>query len=100
MMENGMPAGSWTHSFEEDAEGVEVFRPSASFPFPPSRRPRRTLEIGADGQMGIGTPGLDDRLHHAQSAIQPLGGNRFRLGDARVIEVVEAGPGVLKLRQA
>lgn len=99
MMESGMPAGSWIHSFEEDEDGVEVFRPSASFPFPPSRRPRRTLEIGADGQAGIGTPGPDDRLRHAKATIQPLGRNRFGLGDGRVIEVVETGPGVLKVRE-
>ncbi|QJD99425.1 hypothetical protein HH212_04785 [Massilia forsythiae] len=99
MMENGLPAGSWTHSFEEDADGIEVFRPSASFSFPPSRRPRRTLAFGADGQVGLGTPGPDDRLRHAQVALQALGANRFRLGDARVVDVVEAGPDVLKLKE-
>ncbi|MFI7102598.1 hypothetical protein ACIBK8_24945 [Streptomyces sp. NPDC050161] len=37
----------WTHSYEEDAEGVTVYRP-VGYPFPPARG-RRGMEIVADG---------------------------------------------------
>ncbi|MFG2226315.1 hypothetical protein [Streptomyces sp. NPDC048644] len=37
----------WTHSYEEDTEGVTVYRP-AGYPFPPARG-RRGMEIVADG---------------------------------------------------
>ena len=36
-MTTALPSGSWTHSFEEDADGIEVYRPTATFVFPPSR---------------------------------------------------------------
>ncbi|MEC4019216.1 hypothetical protein [Streptomyces sp. H27-D2] len=45
-----LPSGlfrSWVHSYEEDTEGVAVYRP-ADFPFPPARG-RRGLELAADG---------------------------------------------------
>lgn len=96
--QDALLGGNWTHSFEEDANGIEVFRPSNSFPFPPSRRPRQTLEFTSGGQASIGTPGPDDRLQAAQATVQALGMNRYRLGDSRVIEVVERGPDVLRIR--
>ncbi|MGW9171207.1 hypothetical protein [Streptomyces decoyicus] len=37
----------WTHSYEEDAEGVAVYRP-ADYSFPPARG-RRGMDIAADG---------------------------------------------------
>ncbi|MFI1255513.1 hypothetical protein ACH4U6_17285 [Streptomyces netropsis] len=37
----------WTHSYEEDTEGVTVYRPT-DYPFPPARG-RRGMEIVADG---------------------------------------------------
>jgi hypothetical protein len=96
--EQPLLAGSWKHSFEEDQGDVQVFRPSASFTFPPSRRGRETLDFGPGGETVVGLPGPDDRLQRSHSTMTPLGANRFRLTDARVIEVVEVGPDVLKLR--
>lgn len=90
-------AGSWTHSFEEDAGSEQVFRPTASYPFPASRRPRATLDFSA-AQMTTSVPGPDDKLQHSMAALTALGMQRYRLGDGREIEVVEAGSDVLKVR--
>jgi hypothetical protein len=93
-------SGEWTHSFEEDEGDVQVYRPSASFAFPPSRRSRETLEFAAPGQVVIGAPGPDDRLQRTTSSLTPLGMNRFRIGEARTMEVIEAGSAILRVRQA
>jgi hypothetical protein len=97
------PVGSWTHSYEEDAAGVQVYRPTGSFAFPPSRRVRETLEFGAAGLVTIGAPGPDDRRRYSTARMTALGMNRYRLGDdarglGKVIEIVESGPQVLKVR--
>jgi hypothetical protein len=93
-------AGAWTHSFEEDEGEVQVYRSSNSFAFPPSRRPRETLEFDAAGQVVIGAPGPGDRLQRTASSLTPLGMNRFRIADGRTLEIVEARSDVLKLTQA
>ena len=41
--------GSWTHSHEEDADGLLVYRP-ASHPFPPSRG-RDGFTLAPDGTL-------------------------------------------------
>jgi hypothetical protein len=91
--------GSWLHSFEEDeAGGVQVYRPQ-DFAFPPSRRGRESLDFSVPGQVAMGAPGPDDRPRSATSGLTALGMNRYQLGDGRVIEVVEARPELLKVRQ-
>lgn len=92
-------SGTWAHSFEEDEGEVQVYRPGG-FPFPPSRRGRETLDFQGTGQVIMGVPGRDDRQVHSAVGVTALGMNRFRLGDTRVIEVIEAGPDVLKVRPA
>ena len=92
--------GAWAHSFEEDEGIVQVYRPSNSFAFPPSRRGRGTLEFDDSGHVVTGVPGPDDKLQRTTSSLTPLGMGRFRIGDTRVIEVVEAGSDVLKLKPA
>lgn len=96
-------SGSWTHSFEEDVAGVQVYRPTHSFAFPPSRQGRETLDFSADGQVTEGAPGPDDRPVSTAAPRTALGMNRFSLGGSaaapgRVIEVIESTPDVLKLR--
>jgi hypothetical protein len=93
-------SGNWTHSFEEDEGDVQVYRPSGSFAFPPSRRGRETLDFSQPDQVVSGMPGPDDKRQHTASSIVPLGMNRFRIGDGRVIEVVQSGPDVLKVKPA
>lgn len=91
------PVGSWTHSFEEDTGSEQVFRPTAAYPFPPGRRPRATLDFGT-AQMSRGVPGPDDRLQRSTDTLTPLSMGRYRLGDGREIEVVEAGSDILRVR--
>ena len=95
-------AGSWTHSYEEDEGDVRLYRPSASFAFPPSRRGRETLDFGAAGQVQTGMPGPDDRRVLANAKLTSLGMQRYRLEEGgtpgQVIEIVEAGPDMLKVR--
>jgi len=96
-IEQGL-GSSWTHSFEEDTGSEQVYRPS-SYPFPPSRRPRETLDFAA-GQMVTAVPGPDDKLQRSVAPVTALGMQRYRLGDGREIEVVEAGSDVLRIRIA
>ena len=109
-MTGTLPSGSWTHSFEEDADGIEVYRPTATFPFPPSRKGRKVLEFGTDsGEVdGPGAtltsmaPGPDDRPRAGPAAqLQPLGMGRYALSGTPahqgVIEIVEATPEILRL---
>ena len=98
-----LPAGAWTHSYEEDEGDVQVYRPSTGFPFPPSRRGRETLVFGPDGTAIGGMPGADDRQQRTAVAGTPLGLTRYRLEGgplAGQVEVLEAGPGILRLRRA
>ena len=90
-------SGSWTHSFEEDVGDELVFRPSASFTFPPSRRPRDTLDFSA-GQATTATPGPDDRIQRTADSMTPTGTDRLRMGDGREIEVIEVRPDLVRVR--
>jgi hypothetical protein len=55
----------WLHSFEEDADGVVVYRPE-EFGFPSARRPRAMLELKADGSFVQLLPSRGDgRQSHA-----------------------------------
>ncbi len=87
--------GTWMHSFEEDTDSEQVYRRD-SYPFPPSRRPRDTLDFGA-GQMMTAMPGPDDKPQRSMSVVTPLGMQRYRLGDGREIDVLEAGSDVLRV---
>jgi len=92
-------SGTWTHSFEEDEGDIQTYRPNGSFAFPPSRQGRDTLDFEQAGQVVSGTPGPDDRLLLSSSGMTSLGMNRFRIGDAQVIEVIASSPDVLKVRR-
>lgn len=87
MMETRQPtmgSGTWAHSFEEDEGDIQVYRPRATYPFPPSRRGRETLEFDPAGRASSGMPGPDDRMR-PQMAAPPF-------------DVVETGPDILKIR--
>lgn len=87
MMETRQPTMgvvTWAHSFEEDEGDIQVYRPRATFPFPPSRRGRETLEFDPAGRATAGMPGPDDRMMASQAAPN--------------FDVVEAGPDILKVR--
>ena len=99
------PSGSWTHSFEEDEAGLLVYRPTATFAFPPSRGARETFVFGAGGEVTELTVGPDDRPRASPAGLfEPLGMNRYAAAGMpgapeRVIEIVEATAEILKVRK-
>jgi hypothetical protein len=57
----------WTHSFEEDSAGTQVYRPQ-SWDFPLARRPREAFELRADGTARLFLPGAEDRPQPADAS--------------------------------
>jgi len=51
--------GAWTHSHEEDREGLEMWR-AADYPLPPARG-RTSFTLFPGHRAAVGTPGADDR---------------------------------------
>lgn len=103
-MTRALPSGSWTHSFEEDEAGVEVYRPTATFAFPASRKGRKVLDFDlAAATLTAMAPGPDDRpLAGPATRLIALGMNRYALGGTpaapqEVIEIVEAEADILRL---
>lgn len=94
-------SGSWTHSFEEDEAGVEVYRPTATFAFPPSRRGRQVLEFsGGEGGDTVTSlaPGPDDRPRAAPGgALRALGEGRYADDAGKVLEIIDATPAMFRL---
>ena len=95
------PSGSWTHSFEEDFDGIEVYRPTASFAFPPSRKGREVLEFSSgEGPATVASlsPGPDDRPRAVPGAMMhALGEGRYATSSGKTLEIIEATPAILKL---
>ena len=94
----------WVNSYEEDADGVEVYR-SADFHFPPSRF-RRGFDLRADGELQYEDVGSTDKplvLHGRWSSVGP---QRIRLefDDAsrrpEVIEIISIDDGVLRVKRS
>jgi len=85
-----VPAGEWTHSHEEDDDEILVYRPAATFPFPPTRGGRDSLRVRDDGTIVTLTPGPDDRPR--QTGIRDA-------GDTSALRVVEVNPEILKIRR-
>ncbi len=57
----------WIHSFEEDSDQAQVYRPQ-SWDFPLSRRPREAFELRADGTAQLFLPGAEDRPEAADAS--------------------------------
>jgi hypothetical protein len=90
----------WVHSFEEDHDGIAVYRP-VEFPFPRARG-RRELEFRDDGTFVYGAIGRGDAPEYdtgtwqdagAGSVVCVAGARRLRatLADADRLEVVDEG---------
>lgn len=64
----------WSHSFEEDADGVVVYRPE-DFDFPAARRPRAMLELRVDGHFVQHLPsrGQEPQAHEGRWSATPDG---------------------------
>lgn len=76
-MDSGAPApGLWVHSFEEDTEGSEVYRPQDHV-LPPTRGQRKMLQVLESGEIREMGPGPDDRPAPTGVTHRPLGMNRY-----------------------
>ena len=71
----------WTHSHEEDAAGLSVFRPSG-WTFPRSRG-RRSFELGPNGSLLGSRPDADDTVASTVG--------HWRLSGDGVLELDEPG---------
>jgi hypothetical protein len=91
--------GSWSHSHEEDDEGVQVFRP-VDYDFPPARG-RESFTLRPDGTAVAGLPGPDDRGISTDEGTWQLQGDVLNIrvpGWTASYEVVSTAPQRLELR--
>ena len=84
---------SWRRSVEEDAQGVQVYRPS-EYRFPPSRG-REGLELGRDGSV------VELRIAPTDGLVRRPGRWRWEPPDRLVIELADeqAQASVLVVRE-
>lgn len=94
------PQGRWLHSFEEDHDGIRVYRPD-TYPFPRARG-RGGIEFSPEGKFVDWGPGRADAPEPTDgvwvSGAQP---ERFEVSVGerhRVIDIVTATPDKLELR--
>ncbi len=92
-------AKRWSHSFEEDHDGVRVYRPG-DYPFPPARG-RDGLDLRADGtydDIGVGRGDAGS----ARPGTWRADGDTLRLapgtGGERSVDIVHVAPDRLELR--
>lgn len=109
-MEHGGPVpGRWVHSFEEDVDDIEVYRPE-EHAFPPTRGGRQILEVTPDGTLIEWAAGPDDRPIPTGVEHAPAGMNRYtttapvsagagatKEDTGPGLEIVEAGPEILRI---
>jgi hypothetical protein len=90
---------SWTHSYEEDHDGVLVFRPSER-EFPPARG-RDSFDLAPGGVLLRTGPGPDDRTQRTSGRwsrqgdrldLYPTDSSQYRY------RVVGVGPDLLEVR--
>jgi hypothetical protein len=76
---NGTSAiiGTWFHSYEEDTEDANVYRPKG-FAFPPSRG-RPGIEFRSDGSYIEIGPGADDRGAVSRGQWRDLGAGQIAI---------------------
>ncbi|MGW1088405.1 hypothetical protein ACWD4L_19285 [Streptomyces sp. NPDC002596] len=92
----------WVHSFEEDTEGMTVYRP-ADYPFPPARG-RRGLEFGQDGTCIDHPVGRGDAPDTVPGHWQLVEGRRLAISfpgngrPDRELEILRCNEDVLEIR--
>lgn len=93
----------WMHSFEEDTEGIKVYRPT-EYDFPPARG-RDGIEFRPDGvfiDWGIGptdaSRGINGhwKMEGPGRVLVSFEGN---VQPPRTLEILQVNSGILKLRQ-
>lgn len=104
-MSNHLPSiifQCWVHSWEDDREDIQVYRPS-SYQFPPSRG-RDGFELKPNGEFILSGPGPTDRpqsmtgtwtmqAEHQIKIQVPVWGN-----EGRIMELVSCADAMLKIR--
>ena len=93
--------GRWLFSHEDG--GARVYRPRDS-PFAPSRRPRDGFDIDPDGRFRVHTPGATD-ASTARDGRWTAAGADVEVafddgGPGLALEILDAAPGVLKVRRS
>lgn len=92
----------WIHSWEEDMEDIQVYRPS-SYQFPPSRG-RDGFELKANGEFILSGPGPTDRPQSITGTWILQSNHQIRVqvpvwGDhGRLMELVFCNDEVLRVR--
>lgn len=98
-MAGGDVVGRWLFSHEED--GARVYR-GREGQFVPTRRPRDGFDINGDGTFRAYTPGATDASVASDGRWTRAGDDRlavvFADGADRVLVIVDAAPGALKIR--
>jgi hypothetical protein len=93
--------GTWFHSYEEDTEDANVYRPRG-FAFPPSRG-RPGIEFRPDGAYAEIGPGADDRGAVRRGRWRDLGAGRIDISFPEsdrapsVRQILSCQDGVLKI---
>jgi hypothetical protein len=94
-------AKRWVHSFEEDHDDVEVYRPF-DYEFPPARG-RNGLEFSVDGSFTEWAVGRGDAREPVPGQWQTADAGTVAVttdrGDEQVLEVVQLSPDRLEVRR-
>ena len=94
------PHGRWMHSFEEDHDGILVYRP-ADYPVPRARG-RAGIEFRPDGTYVDWAIGRGDANEARPGRWEPASDASVRVstagGDEHVLQVVVAEPDRLEVR--
>lgn len=92
----------WTHSHEEDSEGIKVYRPS-EYNFPPSRG-REGFELTEDGKFIRYGIGASDRPEAIVGTWTTKGDNKIQVSLDRqnnrsfTLDIISSDENVLKIR--
>lgn len=90
----------WRHSFEEDRDGLIVYRPE-SFTFPPARG-RSGIEFRHDGTFIKTNIGSTDIIKDYKSQWQIINPHNLKVSigkDEQNLEIIECKSDLLKIRK-
>jgi hypothetical protein len=93
----------WMHSFEEDIDGIMVYRPT-NYSYPLARG-RDGIEFRTDGVFIDWKIGPTDATSGINGHLENEGSGRVRVyfegntGSPRIIEILQIDAGILKIRQ-
>ncbi len=93
----------WTHSYEDDTDGVRIYRP-ANYAFPPSRG-REGFEIAKDGAYVRHAIGPDDRPQKMEGVWKMKGKNKFLISIPKMetkpfeMKIISVEKGMLKMER-